>query len=232
MPFTAEKIWHALNLSGNCAESEWSSIGEIFIEAGHKISEPGILFAKIDDNNIKYENDKLLGLSESGQQPTAGLGTASVIAKSCGSESVSNSNQISDKNQIYNKTEVLKSQATLAAQQQPQITEVVDIVDIQYFGKIQLRIAEVVAAENIPKSDKLLKLQLRIADETRQIVAGIAQYYKPSEMIGKKIVVVYNLKPAKIFKIDSQGMLLAAKIDSKLTLITPESDIPSGAIVG
>ncbi|MHB9145238.1 MAG: methionine--tRNA ligase [Symbiobacteriia bacterium] len=108
---------------------------------------------------------------------------------------------------------------------------VADLITIGDFAKIQLRVAEVTAAEKVEKADKLLKLQIKVGDETRQIVSGIAKYYTPESLIGKRIVVVYNLLPAKLRGIESQGMLLAASDENGLTLVTPEGPIAAGARV-
>lgn len=104
-------------------------------------------------------------------------------------------------------------------------------ISIEDFAKIDLRIAEVLEAEKVEGADKLLKLQIKIGNEKRQIVAGIAQHYTPEELIGKKIVVVANLKPAKLRGIESCGMLLAASDSKGLTLVTIDRDIDSGAKV-
>lgn len=106
------------------------------------------------------------------------------------------------------------------------------LITFDEFGKVKLRVAKVLAAEKVEKADKLLKLQIELGDERRQIVAGVAEHYTPEQILGKNIVVVANLKPAKIRGIESQGMLLAAKKDGKLTLVTVADDIPSGADVG
>jgi len=106
------------------------------------------------------------------------------------------------------------------------------LVSIDDFFKTQLKTAKVVHAEKIDGADKLLKLQIDIGGEKRQIVAGVAQYYTPEEIIGKTIVVVANLKSAKIRGIDSQGMLLAAKKGKGLKLITVDGEIDSGSSVG
>jgi len=92
-------------------------------------------------------------------------------------------------------------------------------------------VAEVLDAEKLPGSDKLLRLQIDVGGEKRQIVAGIAEFYSPDDIKGKKIVVVKNLKPAKIRGVESNGMLLAAKKDGKLCLVVPESDLPAGATI-
>jgi methionyl-tRNA synthetase len=114
-----------------------------------------------------------------------------------------------------------------------QSAEVFDLISIDDFRKVKLRTAKVLEAEKVPKSDKLLKLQIQIGEEKRQLIAGIAQHYTPEQMVGKVIIVVANLQPAKLFGNLSQGMLLAAKSpDGKLSLITvEESGFPSGADV-
>ncbi len=106
-----------------------------------------------------------------------------------------------------------------------------NVITIEDFAKVELRIAEVLEAEKVKGADKLLKLQIKIGDERRQIVAGIAKHYTPEELVGKKIVVVANLKPAKLRGEVSQGMLLAASNEESLTLITVDRDIDSGARV-
>ena len=93
--------------------------------------------------------------------------------------------------------------------------------------------AKVVQVEKVPDAEKLLKLQIELGAEKRQIVSGIAKYYTPEELVGKIIVVVANLKPAKIRGVESCGMLLAAKTDDDLRLVTVDvPDFPSGVSVG
>ncbi len=106
----------------------------------------------------------------------------------------------------------------------PQIT-------VEDFEKIDLRVAEVIECERVKNSEKLLKLKVKIGNEERQIVAGIGKHYSPEELIGKRVVVVANLKPAKLMGIESQGMLLAAVKDDKLTIITTLDEIESGTQV-
>ncbi|MCH7879083.1 MAG: methionine--tRNA ligase subunit beta, partial [candidate division Zixibacteria bacterium] len=105
------------------------------------------------------------------------------------------------------------------------------LLDITDFGKLKLRVAEVLKAERIEGADKLLRLQVSLGDEERQIVAGVAEHYAPDEIVGQKVIVVVNLKPAVIRGVESQGMLLAASNGKELTLVTPSSDISAGAKV-
>ncbi len=97
---------------------------------------------------------------------------------------------------------------------------------------VQLRTAKVLEAEKVEGADKLLKLQVEVGDETRQLIAGIAQHYRADQVLGKTVVIVANLKPAKIRGIESQGMLLAASHGNQLRLVTLDGDLPgSGAAV-
>lgn len=115
----------------------------------------------------------------------------------------------------------------------PKLAEsVADVITIDDFFKVKLKTAKVLTAEKVAKTDKLLKLTIEIGSEKRQIVAGIAMFYKSEDIVGKSVVVVSNLKPARICGIESHGMLLAAKIDDKLKIITVDGEFPSGASVG
>lgn len=106
-------------------------------------------------------------------------------------------------------------------------------ITIDEFAKIDLRLAEIIKAEKVEKADKLLKLEVAMGEECRTIVAGIALHYKPEELVGKKVLVVANLKPTKLRGILSEGMLLAASKDGNLGLLTLDAgvDVPSGSKV-
>ncbi|MBI5059854.1 methionine--tRNA ligase [candidate division KSB1 bacterium] len=122
------------------------------------------------------------------------------------------------------------SPSAAAAVAPPQPT--VDLIEIGDFSKVQLRVARVLSAERVEKADKLLKLQIEVGVERRQIIAGIAQFYSPESLIGRLIIVVANLKPARLRGEESQGMLLAAKQNGELRLLTVDGTIESGASVG
>ena len=102
-------------------------------------------------------------------------------------------------------------------------------ISIDEFKKVVLRVGKVLAAERVPKSSKLLKLQVDIGTEQRQIVAGIGTKYAPEDMIGKRVVIVANLKPVKLMGVESQGMVLAAGDDEVSALLTTLEDIPPGS---
>lgn len=108
----------------------------------------------------------------------------------------------------------------------------VEYISIDDFSKMELKVGEVIKCEKVEKADKLLKSQIKIGNEIRQIVSGIAKYYSPEEMVGKKVIVVCNLKPVKLRGILSEGMILAASDDTgKLVLASVDQDIESGAKV-
>ncbi len=107
------------------------------------------------------------------------------------------------------------------------------LISIDEFAKLDLRVATVLSADKVEGADKLLKLEVDLGAETRQVVAGIAQYYRPETLVGKQVVLVANLKPAKLKGFTSQGMILAASTSDKerLAIVAPESVIPSGSKV-
>ena len=98
------------------------------------------------------------------------------------------------------------------------------------FMKMQFQVGEIIACEEVKKSKKLLCSQVKIGSEVKQIVSGIKQYYSAKEMVGKKVMVLVNLKPAKLAGVLSEGMLLCAEdTEGNLALMTPEKKMPSGA---
>lgn len=104
-----------------------------------------------------------------------------------------------------------------------------NVIDIDYFTKLDLRIGKIVKAERIKKSKKLLKLEIDIGDEIRQVVAGIAENHEPESLIGKLVPILVNLKPAKLMGVESQGMILAVDVDGKAILLHPEKEVPIGS---
>ncbi len=105
-------------------------------------------------------------------------------------------------------------------------------VSFSDFKKLDLRVGEIVEAERVEGSRKLVKLIVDLGNERRQLVAGIAEYYEPESLVGKQIVVVTNLQPRKFMGVESQGMLLAAVVgEGRPVLLTPEEKVPPGTPV-
>ena len=125
-----------------------------------------------------------------------------------------------------------KDDGTASEDAKPAGPERNELVSIDDFREIDLRIADIVAAEPVPGTDRLLTLQLRIGAEERQIVSGIAPGYTPEQLVGRQIVVVANLEPAKIRGVESRGMLLAAEDDDGAPiLLGPDVRVQSGSSV-
>ena len=123
-----------------------------------------------------------------------------------------------------NKIDVVKNEvAEEKEEKQP------DYINIEDFARVDLRVAEVIACEKMEKADKLLVLQVRLGEEERTVVSGIAKNYKPEDLVGKKVILVANLKPTKLRGTLSQGMILAASDpdDNDIEVLTLER-IPSG----
>ena len=126
------------------------------------------------------------------------------------------------------KAEAPKAEAKKEAKPAPAADGEITIDD---FAKIDLRVATVIAAERVPKTDKLIKLQVKIGDEERTIVSGIAQHYEPENLIGKNVIVIANLKPAKLRGIESRGMVLAASDGEGNLVLADAPGIASGSKV-
>ncbi|MGM0880595.1 MAG: methionine--tRNA ligase [Bacillota bacterium] len=133
--------------------------------------------------------------------------------------------QPADKNEAAG---TASAQQSAASQPEAEVKEEIAIDD---FAKVELRVAQVIAAEPVHKADKLLKLQLDLGYEQRQVVSGIAKFYTPEQMVGRKVICVTNLKPVKLRGEWSQGMILAASHGDQLTLAAVPDDMPNGAVV-
>ncbi|MCM1395817.1 MAG: methionine--tRNA ligase [Corallococcus sp.] len=133
---------------------------------------------------------------------------------------------------LFNRIDMDKELKELASikEQSRQNTEITqdDLIDIADFAKVKLCTAKVLSCEKVAKSDKLLVFKLQVGDETRQVVSGIAQHYSPEYMIGKTVILVKNLKPAKIRGVESNGMILCAADDKSVVFVSPEKEIADG----
>jgi methionyl-tRNA synthetase len=106
-----------------------------------------------------------------------------------------------------------------------------EIIDINEFAKLDLRIGKIENAERVEGSKKLIKLEVDVGAETRQLVAGIAEEYTPESLIGKLVPMLANLKPVKLMGVESQGMILAVDVNGKPILLHPDREVPAGSRV-
>lgn len=105
-------------------------------------------------------------------------------------------------------------------------------INFEEFKKVELRVARVLGAERVEGSEKLLKLQVDLGSEQRQIIAGIGKAYAPENLIGKEIMIVANLEPRMLMGLESQGMVLAASGEGGPVILFPEKDVVPGALIG
>ncbi|MDQ7786507.1 MAG: methionine--tRNA ligase subunit beta [Thermodesulfovibrionales bacterium] len=105
------------------------------------------------------------------------------------------------------------------------------MISFEDFKKLDIRIGKIIAAERVQDTEKLLKIEIDLGTEKRQLVAGIAQSYEPDALIGKEIPVLLNLEPRTIRGVESHGMILAAVSDGKAVLMHPDKEVPPGSII-
>ena len=104
-------------------------------------------------------------------------------------------------------------------------------ISIDDFAKVQMRVGQVLEAEKIPGSKRLLRIKVDLGSEVRQVVAGIAESYEAASIVNRKVVVVANLKPAKLMGVESNGMIVAASLEGKAVLATFAEDVPNGTLL-
>lgn len=235
---TPEKIWRQLGLSDSPRSVPWEELTRWGgLPAGTRIEKGEPLFPRIDPETRAPAATKK-GLPAQQERRADMANTQGEVAEGetkaeAGPKEAANSAMKSVTDASGNiaspksggDTEVAGTAVT--AQEKGDGT----LIDIETFRQIDLRVARVLAAEKVKGADKLLKLKLDLGGEEREIVSGIAQYYQPEALVGKNIVVVANLKPAKIRGIESRGMLLAASNEAGLVLVTTDGEIAPGSRV-
>ena len=225
IPNATREIYEQLGLTDDLSAIDPAKLKWRGLPAGTEIGEVKALFPRIDKAKTMTE----IKSQESGvrsQQPDAAETRPSERMQSTepASETSAVSEARASARAAHSGTHLTEAAAVLGAE-----GVVIDITD---FAKVELRVGEVRTAERIPKADKLLLITVDIGEEKpRQILAGIAQYYEPEKLIGRKIVVVANLKPRKLRGYESQGMLLAASVgeEGKPVIATFAEDVPNGA---
>lgn len=152
-----------------------------------------------------------------------------------GKENLKVGHQLDKPEILFTKIEdevIAKQKESLTMADSPAVESSNDLITYDDFMKTHLKVAEIVEAEKVPKSEKLLKLKVKLADEERQIIAGIAKHYSPEDIKGKKVVIVANLKPAKLMGMESQGMILAIENEEgKLQVLSVDNSVKNGTRV-
>ena len=204
MPETAEKIAVQLN-------TKLRDFGQLetfgLYESGKRVTDkPEILFARLDMKEVEKKDEEM----------AAAMAAARESAEAAGDEGQAGAE-------------------TSRADGPERADDIIDIepkAEIAYddFAKLQFQVGEIIACEAVPKSKKLLCSQVKVGSQVKQIVSGIKAHYSPEEMVGKKVMVLVNLKPAKLAGVLSEGMLLCAEdAEGRLALVAPEKEMPAGA---
>jgi methionyl-tRNA synthetase len=205
IPFSTEEIFNQLNLKENIHKQSWLSITEKMPDK-HKVKqEVNPIFKKIELEEIIE-----LGLK-------------------WGSDSIK---EVLEKNPDLDPLKKKKKHApkkTPPKKKEKKVTK--ELISFKEFQKLDLRVGTIKTIEAVKDANKLVKIKVDIGTEERQIVAGIAERYKPEELIGKQIIVVCNLEPAKIRGVESNGMLLAADADPEISVLVPLREVPDGSKV-
>jgi methionyl-tRNA synthetase len=201
LPDTAKKMIHMMKVVDKVLD--WENAGKIkLLSTGYSLREPQLLFRKIEDTEVTAQVEKLKAKAKAKQEQDAG-------AKATGATPAN-------------------GQPPAASEQTPAQPKAT--IEYDDFGKLDLKVGTITAAEKVAKADKLLKLQVDLGTETRTIVSGIALHFKPEDIVGTQVVVVANLAPRKMRGIESNGMILMAEDNNgKLHFVSPGSTINPGA---
>ena len=207
MPQSATAIWNQLGLPGSPGSIDPANLKWGELEKGAAIGEVKPIFPRIDKKKTMSEINNEIGTTT----PRA-----------------------TEADAVVNQEPKLETQPAPPVQHatEADAVGVTSFIEIDDFAKVDLRVGQVLSAERIPKADKLLLLKIDVAEEQpRQVLAGIAQYYEPESLVGRKVVVVANLKPRKLRGFESQGMVVAASYgeEGRPVIATFTEDVPNGA---
>ena len=222
LPTTADKVMEMLHTELR----DFDTLGEFGkYPSGTKVTEkPQILFARLDKKDVMKKVEVII---EKQKAQAAAEAAADAAAEAAEKQKAAGAGKAPAAEAAEKQKAAPAPEAKEAAVEE---AEAVPEVSIDDFAKLQFKVGEIVACEKVKKSKKLLCSQVKIGDETRQILSGIAKYYTPEEMVGKKVMVITNLKPARLAGMESQGMILCAEdAEGNVILMTPEKDIASGS---
>ena len=214
MPETADRISEQL-----CTGLyDFETLGEFgqFVSGTKVDPDPAILFARLDMKETLEKADKIQTRQKEEFTAHQIKAAKNLAAAGLSTDSIGDSKKDGKADSELDNNENVK----------PEVT-------IDDFAKLEFKVGEIIACEAVEKSKKLLCSQVKIGNDIRQIVSGIRKDYSPEQMVGRKVMVITNLKPATLAGVKSEGMILCAEdADGKLSLLTPDnSDIPSGSMI-
>jgi methionyl-tRNA synthetase len=240
VPDAAAKVWRQLGL-GDIAQADLKNIAWGGLKPGTKLGEAAPLFPRAEKDAVTRMKEIEENRPQSAlEQALASVPTVRVESPTAPAPTSAASEAVKDK--TAEKADTTAPQAgpkpltvetpSAPAAIAPAAPTTPSQITIDDFAKVELRVAQVKVAERVPKADKLLRLEVDLGTETRQILAGIAESYEPESLIGRKVIVVANLAPRKLRGLESNGMLLAGSIEGgKAALASFLEDVPLGAKV-
>ena len=225
MPETPPRMWEQLGITQDSDTVAWDSAKHWGgYPAGAAVRKGEALFPRID---MAKELEELEAISAKGKENAAGSGHAHVVGEAAGDGGKAPVNRQAEDSSAAG----VQSADGAAGKDGGKTDGSSGFITIEDFTKLDLRVAKVLEAEKIEGSDKLLKLRLQVGSETRQVVSGIAKHYTAESLIGKSVILVANLKPARLRGVESQGMILAASDNNSLVIATLDGEISSGSRV-
>jgi methionyl-tRNA synthetase len=230
MPDATRAIWTQLGQERNIEKHDPAQLRWGGLQAGTPIGEVAPVFPRIDKAKIMTEIEK----ENMAKEPTnTGTGKQHSGTHATEADAVPGSTNAAETQPEPPQRGATEADPAVATQAQSGVPEgVATFIDIEDFIKVEMRVGEILTAERIPKSDKLLRFTIDLGEAApRQILAGIAEYYEPETLVGRKVAVVSNLKPRKLRGFESQGMVLAASVgdEGRPVLATFTEDVPNGA---
>jgi methionyl-tRNA synthetase len=223
MPSATRSIFEQLGLTDELTNADPSKLTWGELKEGTRIGEIKPLFPRLDKGKIMSEIKKAAEMQKDETQASGAHATeADAVAGAPAAEATKPAPPMQGATEAD----------AVSAGAQAEDAGLVSFIEIGDFAKVDLRVGEILTAERVPKSDKLLRFTIDIGEtEPRQVLAGIAEYYEPEKMVGRKVVVVANLKPRKLRGFESQGMVVAASVgeDGRPVIATFTEDVPNGA---
>ncbi|MBA3806558.1 MAG: methionine--tRNA ligase, partial [Acidobacteria bacterium] len=229
MPDATRALWRQLGLAGEVESLDPSNLRWGDLPQGTRIGEVSALFPRLDRGKIMAEIEKEIAdrkgsETETGVQAGTHATQASAVPDAV---TVPETKPVQPPMQGATEAQAVPGASPTAATQ-----GIVNLITIDDFIKVEMRVGEILTAERVPKSDKLLRFTIDLGEAApRQILAGIAEYYEPEKLVGRKVAVVSNLLPRKLRGFESQGMVLAASVgeEGRPVLATFTEDVPNGA---
>jgi methionyl-tRNA synthetase len=224
IPDSAEKLWKQLGGAGSVKDRKFSDLKWQSVEPGTKVGKPEPIFPRLDKAATLAKLEELAEADRNRDKPKEALIPVQTEKKPEAAPATG------PEHQIPSPQSPAPSPQSPAPSPQPP-TSSPALISIEDFAKVDMRVGEVKAAEHVPGASKLLKLMVDIGTEVRQLVAGLAEYYQPENLIGMKVVVVTNLQPRKLRGVESNGMIVAASAGERgrPVLVTFKEDVANGA---